>query len=56
MLLYTEEQLEKAYGIYRYQQIKLDLGFMKLENFRSLFEQLAEEVMYKDDGNINSYQ
>jgi len=49
MLLYTEEQLEKAYGIYRYQQIKLDLGFMKLENFRSLFEQLAEEVIYTND-------
>ena len=56
MLLYTEEQLEKAYGIYRYQQIKLDLGFMKLENFRSLFEQLAEEVMYADDKHIKSYR
>ena len=56
MLLYTEEQLEKAYGIYRYQQIKLDLGFMKLENFRSLFEQLAEEVMYKDDKYSEGYR
>ena len=56
MLLYTEEQLMDAYNIYRVKQIKLDLGFMTLENFRSLFEQLAEEVMYKDDGNINSYQ
>jgi hypothetical protein len=56
MLLYTEEQLEKAYGIYRYQQIKLDLGFMKLENFRSLFEQLAEEVMYKDDKYSEDYR
>ena len=56
MLLYTEEQLEKAYGIYRYQQIKLDLGFMKLENFRSLFEQLADEVMYADDQHIKSYR
>ena len=56
MLLYTEEQLGKAYQIYRLKQIRLDLGFMKLENFRSLFEQLAEEVMYKDDGNTTSYQ
>ena len=56
MLLYTEEQLEKAYGIYRLKQVRLDLGFMNLENFRSLFEQLAEEVMYIDDGNITSYQ
>ena len=49
MLLYTEEQLEKAYGIYRLKQARLDLGFMNLENFRSLFEQLAEEIMYADD-------
>ena len=56
MLLYTEEQLIKAYNIYRLKQIKLDLGFINLESFRSLFEQLAEEVMYKDDGNIKSYQ
>jgi|TARA_R100001530_G_scaffold65318_1_gene46757 hypothetical protein len=56
MLLYTEEQLIKAYNIYRLKQIKLDLGFMNLENFRSLFEQLAEEVMYKDDEHIKNYQ
>jgi hypothetical protein len=56
MLLYTEEQLTEAYDIYRVKQIKLDLGFMTLESFRSLFEQLAEEVMYRDDGNITSYQ
>ena len=55
MLLYTEEQLTEAYNIYRLKQIKLDLGFMTLENFRSLFEQLAEEVMYKHDGNITSH-
>ena len=56
MLLYTEEQLTEAYDIYRVKQIKLDLGFMTLESFRSLFEQLAEEVMYKDDEYIKSYQ
>jgi hypothetical protein len=49
MLLYTEEQLEEAYGIYRYHQIKLDLGFMKLENFRNLFEQFIEDVIYTND-------
>ena len=49
MLLYTEEQLEEAYGIYRYHQIKLDLGFMTLENFRNLFEQFVEEVLYTND-------
>ena len=46
MLLYTEKQLEEAYGSYRYHQIKLDLGFMTLENFRTLFEQFIEEVIY----------
>ena len=56
MLLYTEEQLTRAYDLYRLEQIKLELGFMTLENFRSLFEKLAEEVMYRDDGNIKSYQ
>ena len=56
MLLYTEEQLEKAYGIYRLKQVRLDLGFMNLENFRSLFEQLAEEVMYKDDKYSEGYR
>jgi hypothetical protein len=56
MLLYTEEQLEKAYALYRVKQIRLDLGFMKLENFRSLFEQLAEEVMYADDKHSEGYR
>jgi hypothetical protein len=56
MLLYTEEQLEKAYGIYRLKQVRLDLGFMNLENFRSLFEQLAEEVMYHNGEDIKDYR
>jgi hypothetical protein len=55
MLLYTEEQLMAAYNIYRVKQIKLDLGFMTLENFRTLFEQLAEEVMYADDQSPENY-
>ena len=33
MILYTEEQLERAYDIYRVHQIKKDLSFMKLEDF-----------------------
>ena len=49
MLLYTEEQLEKAYEIYRAYQIKQDLSFMVLENFRKLYEELAEEIL-KEDG------
>ena len=49
MLLYTEEQLEQAYKIYRLHQVKVDLGFMTLENFRNLFEQFVEEVIYTND-------
>ena len=45
MLLYTEEQLERAYEIYRTHQIKQDLSFMSLEHFRVLYEQLADEVL-----------
>jgi len=50
MLLYTEEQLEKSYEIYRVHQIRQDLGFMSLEHFRLFYEQLAEEVLTGDIG------
>jgi hypothetical protein len=40
MILYTEEQLEKAYKVYRIHQIEKDLGFMQLEEFRILYEDL----------------
>jgi len=43
MLLYTEQQLEKAYNIYRMHQIGRGLGFMELENFRNFYEELLEE-------------
>tara|TARA_Y100000361_G_C11086780_1_gene304213 strand:- start:235 stop:408 length:174 start_codon:yes stop_codon:yes gene_type:complete len=45
MLLYTEDQLESAYEIYRTHQARQDLGFMSLEHFRLFYEQLAEEVL-----------
>tara|TARA_R100001082_G_scaffold102993_1_gene73406 strand:- start:701 stop:874 length:174 start_codon:yes stop_codon:yes gene_type:complete len=45
MLLYTEEQLEKAYSIYRSHQARQDLSFMSLEHFRIFYEQLAEEIL-----------
>ena len=44
MLLYTEKQLNTAYNIYRMHQIGQGLGFMELENFRRLYEELLEEV------------
>ena len=43
MLLYTEQQLELAYNMYRMHQIGQGLGFMTLENFRNLYEELMEE-------------
>jgi len=56
MLLYTEEQFEKAYEIYRVYQIKQDLSFMVLENFRKLYEELAEEILKKDGLSVwNNY-
>ena len=48
MLLYTEEQLEKSYEVYRVHQIRQDLGFMSLEYFILFYEQLAEEVLTSD--------
>ena len=44
MLLYTERQLEESYKIYRTHQVKKDLAFMSLENFREMFESLMEAV------------
>ena len=48
MVLYTEEQLEKCYRIYCLQQVKQDLAFMKLDNFRYMFEALMT-VIYQSE-------
>ena len=45
MILYTEEQLEKAYKIYRIHQIEKDLGFMQLKDFRILYEDLIASMV-----------
>ncbi|MFM1566121.1 MAG: hypothetical protein ACKJRP_04265 [SAR86 cluster bacterium] len=39
MILYTEEQLQMLYGIYAKHQSKAGISFMKLEDFRDLFEE-----------------
>ena len=44
MLLYTEKQLEKCYRIYCLQQVKQDLAFMKLDDFRYMFEALMTVI------------
>ena len=49
VLMYTEEQLETLYGIYARHQSRAGLGFMKLEDFRALFEEQQSYLM----GEIN---
>lgn len=44
MILYLEKQLEDAYRIYRLNQVKKDMSFMKLEDFRVMFEDIMEVV------------
>ena len=39
MILYTEEQLQMLYKIYAKHQGMAGLGFVKLEDFRTLFEE-----------------
>ena len=38
MILYTEKQLEDCYNVYRIMQIKQDMAFVSLDDFRVLFE------------------
>ena len=47
MILYTEEQLENAYNVYRKHQAKQDMSFLKLEDFRVMFEEIMEWVYYE---------
>ena len=44
MILYLEKQLEAAYKIYQLNQVKKDMSFMKLEDFRVMFEDIMEVV------------
>tara|TARA_R100001082_G_scaffold82312_1_gene49163 strand:+ start:536 stop:685 length:150 start_codon:yes stop_codon:yes gene_type:complete len=47
MILYTEKQLEDCYNVYRIMQIKQDMAFVSLNDFRVMFEQMLEKV-YED--------
>ena len=49
MVLYTEEQLENCYRQYCLHQIKKDFSFMKLEDFRLMFEDIMKEVYSEDE-------
>tara|TARA_Y100000310_G_C20167300_1_gene571970 strand:- start:311 stop:475 length:165 start_codon:yes stop_codon:yes gene_type:complete len=46
MLLYTEEQLQVLYGIYAKHQSKAGVGFMRLEDFRELFEEQQSFMLH----------
>ena len=48
MILYTEGQLEKCYKQYRLHQIRKDFSFMKLEDFRIMFEDMML-VIYTEE-------
>ncbi len=48
MILYLEDQLEYCYRQYCLHQIKQDMPFMTLDNFRDMFEDLMAEI-YKDE-------
>ena len=48
MLLYLEDQLEQTYKEYCKHQAKQDMPFMKLEDFRNMFEDIMT-VIYTDE-------
>ena len=47
MILYLEKQLEDCYRKYCLHQVRHDMPFMQLEDFRNMFEDIME-VAYKD--------
>jgi hypothetical protein len=49
MLLYTEKQLEDLYKIYAQHQNRNGVAFMKLEDFRALFEEMLTIVFDETD-------
>jgi hypothetical protein len=57
VILYLEKQLEDAYRIYRLNQVKKDMSFLKLEDFRVMFEDIMEVVYsseYSEEENERS--
>ena len=44
MILYLETQLEACYKQYCKHQIKQNMPFMSLEDFRNMFEDLMAEI------------
>ena len=48
MILYTEKQLEDSYNVYRRIQIKKDMAFVSLDDFRIMFERIME-IAFKEE-------
>jgi len=46
---YTEKQLEDCYRHYCLHQVRKDFSFMKLEDFRAMFEDIMVEVYNEDE-------
>ena len=49
VILYSEEMLTKLYRIYQLHQARHDLGFMKIEDFRLLFEEQQQTILDQID-------
>ena len=49
MIFYSEEMLTKLYRIYQLHQARHDLGFMKIEDFRLLFEEQQQTILDQID-------
>ena len=46
---YTEEQLNNCYRHYCLHQVRKDFSFMKLEDFRLMFEDIMAEVYSENE-------
>jgi len=53
MVLYTENQLEALYKIYARHQNRNGLAFMKLEDFRALFEEQQSYLLMQEMANAS---
>ena len=48
MILYTEKQLEDCYRRYRVHQVKHDMSFVILDDFRKMFEDMMA-ILYEEE-------
>ena len=53
MILYSEDMLGKVYKNYQLHQAKHNLGFMRLEDFRNMFESQQELIFEQIEAEID---